>query len=193
MILILAGIPGSGKSTVLNVLKSEFPSINIVNYGEMMLQEAALQGLERDTIRKLPIEQQLKIGLSASNKISQTTHPLTIVDTHACIKTPIGFCPGISLPILNSLNPKGFILVHSSPLIILERRKNDQSRKRDNENVSDLALHQELTRTFLVSASILTGAVLCIVNNDSEDISENMQPLRNFIESISQNSLLSYC
>lgn len=184
MILILVGIPGSGKSSVLNALKELFPSVNVVNYGEIMLQEAAHQGLERDAMRTLSIEKQQEIGLAAAQKIAKANHRLTIVDTHACIKTPVGFCPGIPLKILTALNPKGLILVQSSPALIIERRQKDISRKRDKEDLSELTLHQELTRTFLVSASALTGAVLCIVNNDSGKISENIQPLVKLIESI---------
>jgi adenylate kinase len=135
-------------------------------------------------LRSLPIEKQQEIGIAASHKIAQRKHPLTIVDTHACIKTPVGYCPGIPLKILNALNPKGLILVESSPSIILERRQKDNSRKRDKERLSDLTLHQELTRSFLASASVLTGAVLCVVNNDSEKISENIEPLVKLIESI---------
>jgi adenylate kinase len=99
----------------------------------------------------------------------------------------VGYCPGIPLKILNALNPKGLILVQSSPSTIIERRQRDNLRKRDKEDLSELTLHQELTRGFLVSASILTGAVLCIVNNDSEKISENIQPLIKLIESIKTN------
>lgn len=181
MILILAGVPGSGKSTVLNVIKNMFPAIQIVNYGEVMLQEAALQGLERDTLRHLPVEDQQEIGYKACCKIAEN-HNFTIVDTHACIKTPAGYCPGLPLKILNALNPKGLILIESSPSIIIERRQKDKLRKRDEEDLIELAKHQELSRSYLVSASVLTGAILSIINNDSENISENLQPLIKFIE-----------
>lgn len=187
MIIILVGVPGSGKTTVLNALKSTYPSIDIVNYGEVMLKEAALQGLERDALRKLPVDKQQEIGLAACQRIAKEDKKLTIVDTHACIKTPVGYCPGIPLKVLNALNPKGLVLVQASPSIIVERRAKDSQRKRDDEDLNELSLHQELTRNYLVAASTLTGAVLCIVNNDSENLSNNIQPLVQFINEIKGN------
>lgn len=185
MNIILVGIPGSGKSTILKTLNDLYPSIAIVNYGEVMLKEATLQGLDRDSLRKLPIEEQQEIGLAASHKISQQSHGLTIVDTHACINTPVGYCPGIPLKILNALNPKALVLVQSSPSIIMNRRVRDSFRNRDEEDLNQLILHQELTRGYLVSASTLTGAVLCLINNDSEMILENIRPLVKLVESLS--------
>jgi adenylate kinase len=61
-----------------------FAAIDIVNYGEVMLREAAFQGLDRDTLRHLPIEKQQEIGLAASHKIAQANHHLTIsIHMHA--------------------------------------------------------------------------------------------------------------
>lgn len=189
MTIILVGIPGTGKSTILNAIKNEKPFITVVNYGEIMLQEAALQGLERDALRKLPIEEQQEIGLAASLRIAQKSHhSLTIVDTHACVKTPLGYCPGIPMKILKALNPKGLVLVQSSPSIILDRRFKDGSRKRDDEDLNSLHLHQELTKAFLVSASTITGAILCILNNDSEIVAENIGPLVRLIDSMREKT-----
>jgi adenylate kinase len=46
MILVLCGIPAAGKSSILNALKDRFPAIPIVNYGDVMLEEGAGQGLD---------------------------------------------------------------------------------------------------------------------------------------------------
>lgn len=183
MIVILAGIPGAGTSTVLKALKDRHSSITIVNYGEVMLREAALQGFERDFLRKMSNEKQQEIGLVASRKIAEKSQGITIVDIPACIKTPVGYYPGIPLKILNALNPKALVLVQCSPSSIVERRARDGLRQRDEEELHELALHQEFTRAYLAAASILTGAVLCIVDNESESLTENIQPLVKLIQS----------
>jgi adenylate kinase len=187
MCIILTGIPGVGKSTVLNALKEVCNDITIVNYGEVMLQQATLQGLDRDSLRKLPVEQQQEIGLMACHQIAEQSHPLTIIDTHACIKTPFGFCPGLPLRVLQILEPTMLVQVYSSPEIILRRRRNDHLRKRDEETLSDLTLHQDLTRSFLISASTFTGATLYLINNDSDTIFGNIQPLVNSIKDAKRN------
>lgn len=184
MILVLCGIPGAGKSSVLNALQERFASLKIVNYGDVMLEAGANQGLDRDALRRLPIDKQQEVGLAAAQKIAQRGgQGVTIVDTHAFIRTPMGYIPGIPLKVLNALSPKGLVFLQTSPSIIVERRQRDPSRKRDQESLEELALHQELTRDLLVSASMFTGAVLCIVNNDGKNISDNIQPLVNFIGS----------
>lgn len=181
MILVLCGIPGAGKSSVLNALKERFSTIKIVNYGDVMLEEGAGQGFDRDALRRLPIEQQQDIGLAAAQKIGKSVG-LTIVDTHAFIRTPMGYIPGIPLKVIEALRPKGFIFLQTSPKVIVERRERDKSRNRDEESLEELALHQELTRALLTSASMMTGRVLCVLNNDSVNISDNIRPLINFIE-----------
>ena len=63
------------------------------------------------------------------------------------------------MKILNILNPTALVCIQASPRMIIERRMRDGSRKRDEENLTELTLHQELTRNYLVAASTLTGAI----------------------------------
>lgn len=47
LIIILAGIPGSGKSTILQEAVKLFPQLEVINYGDMMLKEASLKASSR--------------------------------------------------------------------------------------------------------------------------------------------------
>ena len=47
--IILAGIPGSGKSTVLQEAVKLFPQLEVINYSDMMLKEASLQHIDKDS------------------------------------------------------------------------------------------------------------------------------------------------
>lgn len=61
--IILTGIPGSGKSTVLQEAVKLFPQLEVINYGDMMLKEASLQHIDKDSLRKLLLYQQQKIAI----------------------------------------------------------------------------------------------------------------------------------
>jgi len=185
MLIVVVGIPGVGKSTVLEAILRKCPSTTIVNYGDVMVQEAMLSGIDRDTLQKMPIKKQQEMGKAAAVRIASEARGVTIVDTHACIRTEIGYCPVLPLQVLEVLQPQALVLITCSPLLIIKRRERDGKRMRDEENIPELTLYQELAREYLVACSTLTGAPLCIVHNDSDAVSHNIRSLVRLIESLS--------
>ena len=183
-LIIVTGVPGSGKSTVLKTVGKMFPSIKIVCFGEEMVKELAHQGIGRDDLRKMPVEKQVAIRKAVAMKIVQEKAEITILDSHACIKTEGGYAPGFPMDILNLLKPKVFVGVECPVELIVERRIHDSSRKRDEEDVKELSLHQTLTRQYLVAYSAITGGNLCILENGPGELSDNIQPLVKLIKSI---------
>ncbi len=182
--IVLVGVPGCGKSSILKEIVRRFPSIRVVNYGDKMLEEAALEGLTRDKLRKLPLSDQQEIGLRAAKKIVQEKSAIAIVDTHALIRTKTGFCPGLPKQVLDTLSPKALVWIECPPSLILERRAKDHSRNRDEESEEELALHQDLTRSYLAACSMETGAVLCGLSNRGSSIEQNCLPLVHLIEQL---------
>ena len=176
-IIILVGVPGSGKTSILKEVARKIPSITIVNYGDKMLEEAAAAGLTRDRLRKMPISAQQEMGIKAAKRIQDDTQGITIVDTHALIKTEIGFCPGLPKEVLKILSPAALVGIECPASLILQRRKNDPSRARDTETVEDLKMHQDLIRSYLAACSMETGAVLGYVLNQDSSIETNCEPL----------------
>lgn len=166
-IIIVTGVPGCGKTTVLNHVVRSRPDIPIINYGDVMLQEASALNIHRDAMRRLPLSQQQQIGLQAAKKIAQNSHPIIIVDTHAYIKTPLGYCPGIPLPVLNVLNPKIIAMIECSPSSIYERRHSDSFRNRDKESIQQIEYHQNINRSFLITCSALSSALFAPIPNDA--------------------------
>lgn len=183
-LIIVTGVPGSGKSTVLKTVGKMFPSIKIIGYGEEMVKELAHQGIARDDLRKMPVEKQVAIRKTVALKIAQEKTGITILDSHASIKTEAGYTPGFPMDILSLLKPKAFVGVECPAELIVERRIHDSSRKRDDEDVRELALHQSLGRQYLVAYSAITGASLCIVENGPGELSDNVQPLVKLIKSL---------
>ncbi|MEM2508848.1 MAG: AAA family ATPase, partial [Candidatus Thermoplasmatota archaeon] len=91
MKVVVAGIPGAGKTTVLKEVKG----IEIINYGDVMFSIAKKKNLvnDRDEIRKLPIDEQRKLQKEAAKFISKKKN--VIIDTHCTIKTRDGYMPGL--------------------------------------------------------------------------------------------------
>lgn len=70
-IILLVGVPGSDKSSILQEVVRQLPNIMIVNYGDIMLQEAAIEDISRDQLRKMPLKYQQQVGTRAAKKIIQ--------------------------------------------------------------------------------------------------------------------------
>jgi len=180
--IILVGIPGSGKSSILKEISRKRPSVAIVNYGDTMLRECNSAGLTRDMLRKMPIASQQEIGMRAAKKIMQDVGEITIIDTHALIRTDNGFCPGLPKEILKIVSPNVLAWIECPPSLIVQRRKGDPSRKRDNETEEDLMLHQELTHAYLSACSMETGALLFRIVNHDTFIEKNCLPFLQLID-----------
>ena len=67
-IVIVTGVPGVGKSTVMGA--AEEYGYNIVNFGTTMFEEAQKEGVSsRDDMRKLAVEDQQRLQKQAGEKI----------------------------------------------------------------------------------------------------------------------------
>jgi len=88
-VVVLAGIPGSGSTTVLNHALENLNYIN-VNYGDEMLKIAQEEGLveHRDALRKLSPDIQKKVQKNAAKSIREKAEETNIiVDTHCTISS----------------------------------------------------------------------------------------------------------
>ncbi len=184
--IVLVGVPGCGKSSILKETVRQIPSVVVVNYGDKMLEEAALTGITRDTLRKMPLSAQQEIGIKAAKKLIRQQEQIAIIDTHALIRTEIGFCPGLPKEVLHILSPRALVWIECQPFLILQRRMNDSSRTRDEETEEELLLHQELVRSYLAACSMETGALLCRLSNSDLSLENNCQPLVRLVRQLSK-------
>jgi adenylate kinase len=181
--IILVGIPGSGKTSILQEAMNQVPSLIIINYADRMLELSAKQGVSRDMLRKMEPHEQRKAGIEAAKTMVSQEEGVTIVDTHAMIKTPIGYMSGIPLEVLEILKPKALAWIECRSDVILQRRTHDTSRSRDNETKDEIALHQSLTRSYLAACALSTGALLCPIPNNEGSLKDNAEPLIKLIQS----------
>ncbi|MGO9388194.1 MAG: adenylate kinase [Methanobacterium sp.] len=183
-VVVVAGIPGSGSTTVLgNALKNlEYTH---VNYGDVMLLIAQEMGLadDRDSIRKLSPDVQKEIQRKAAKDIKERSKETNIiVDTHCTIKTPHGFLPGLPKWVLEELQPDQFVLIEADGDEIILRRINDTSRIRDVEKLKDINLHQQMNRAVSMAYAALTGATVQIIMNHDNRLDESVEEIIRTLE-----------
>tara|TARA_Y100000590_G_scaffold445610_1_gene578010 strand:+ start:223 stop:759 length:537 start_codon:yes stop_codon:yes gene_type:complete len=171
-VVIVTGVPGVGKSTVMNA--AEEYGYKIVNFGTTMFEEAQKDGVaDRDDMRKLDVEDQQRLQKQAGEKISRMGN--VVVDTHASILTPAGYMPGLPEWTARALNPDIIVLVEATPEEIQGRRNKDSSRERDKD---DVGLHQSVNREYAAVAAVITGAAVAIVENHDNQIDKAVEQFR---------------
>ncbi|MGB8232658.1 MAG: adenylate kinase [Methanobacterium sp.] len=173
-VVVIAGIPGSGSTTVLKKALEELDYLH-VNYGDVMLEIAKKNGLvdNRDSLRKLSPDIQKEVQENAAQSIREKSEQSNIiVDTHCTIKTPLGFLPGLPKWVLDQLKPDMFLLLEADGDEILKRRISDTTRTRDSERLKDILLHQEMNRAASMAYAVLTGATVKIIENHDNRLDE---------------------
>ena len=117
-IVVVVGIPGVGKTTVLSqavefAIKDGF-KVQVVNFGDKMLEvaleEKLVEGGEkaRDQIRKLSTETQIRVQRVAGEKIAkiaEESEGIVFVDTHVLIQTPYGYLTGLPVWVAEAIKP----------------------------------------------------------------------------------------
>ncbi len=179
--VVLVAPPGAGKSTTLQLLKKIVPSIKVANFGDYMFKIAKEKyGIEhRDEMRrKLSLDDYRKIQIEAAREISKIEGDV-IIDTHAAVKMPTGYYPGLPLDVVKELNPDAIVLLEFDADVILERRLKDlllsgevstelgtvrQQRVREIESEEEIELHQQVSRYFAAAAAMVTATPLYIIS-----------------------------
>lgn len=165
--VVVVGIPGVGKTTVVDKMRSALKESGLVTFGTVMLDEGKrLRWIKhRDELRKLPVEKQRRLQTIAASKISKMKGKILFIDTHLFVRTKEGFWPGLPFDVVMALKPTHLILVEASPDEILARRSLDKTRYRDDVQREDLETELALARGFLTVSSTLTGAPMLIAVN----------------------------
>lgn len=176
--IIVMGLPGAGKSTVLNALRERRKDYVIANYGDMMLEIEKAKGwvMNRDEMRRLPIEKQKLAQRLVAGKLSKEKGKF-ILDTHCSVSTPTGYYPGLPFGFLKSLAVDKLAYITAGADEIMARRQGDTTRMRDADDVSE---HDAINRSFLAAYAAFTSAPVVIIYNKHgklEDAVKKMEEL----------------
>jgi adenylate kinase len=166
--IVIVGVPGVGKSTVVEKAKIAVRGSSVLVFGTAMFDEALrLKWVKhRDEMRKLPVEKQKKLQEAAAAAISKGKGKVVFIDTHLFIRTPEGFWPGLPLRVIQPMKPTHLVLVVAGAKEILARRKNDTTRYRDEITEEEVSEELELARSFLSAASLVSGAPMMFIHNE---------------------------
>jgi adenylate kinase len=171
--IIITGISGVGKTTVLNevikLAKNENKDIKIFNYGSIMLEVAEHRGekIDRDGLRHIPLKTNQKLQDLAAIEIAKKMKGLdaVIVDTHMIVRTDTGYWSGLPLNILEKLNPDHLILIEAEPEEVLLRRTKDETRLRDEVIKDEIIEEINFSRYIAASCETVTGAPVLMLKN----------------------------
>ena len=176
-IVVVVGIPGVGKTTlikkIVEMIKDHDKSVNVTSFGTVMLEVAKENGLhDRDELRKLPVLEQKKLQKNAAENLSKIVSDVVIIDTHAFIKTPEGYNPGLPYQVLKIIEPTHFILVTAKTEEIYNRRMTDETRNRERVSITTIKKELDIQSAMMSACAILSGSPLIQVQNNEGKLEE---------------------
>jgi len=168
--VIITGVPGVGKTTVVNEalkkLNSEGVEYESINFGTFMFEVAKSDRVvqDRDQMRSLDRAVQKRLQQRAAEEIAKIQGNV-LIDTHASVRTPQGYLAGLPEWVLREIMPDTIVLVETDDDQILMRRLADETRARDKEGSRSIGEHQQFNRSIAAAYSMLTGCTVKIVIN----------------------------
>ena len=175
--IILVGIPGVGKTTLLTtmveILKDHKKNVVVINYGSLMFDVAKENGLtDRDQLRKLSVFEQQRLQKLAAEQISGHEEEVVIIDTHAFINSPEGYYPGLPEHVLKIIKPTNFVSVSAKPEEIYNRRMKDDTRNRDKITLANIKKELDVQSGMMSACAVITGSPVRLVLNGEGKIDE---------------------
>ncbi|MFB5626710.1 MAG: adenylate kinase [Nitrosarchaeum sp.] len=168
--IIVVGIPGVGKTSLLQriveILNEHNKSVSVNSFGSIMFDVAKENGIkDRDELRKLPLSEQRTLQKIAAEKLAMLNDDLVIIDTHAFIKSPEGYYPGLPEHVLKILKPSNFISVSAKPEEIYNRRMKDETRNRDLVSIDNIKKELDVQSGMISACAVLSGSPVKYVLN----------------------------
>lgn len=191
--MVVTGIPGVGKTTVLNELvdlaKENKFNLTVLNFGTIMNEVMRELGkdLHRDEMRQQSIETQRKVQeLAASEIANRAGQGVAVIDTHMFVRTSSGMWAGLPQKVLEKLGPQLLVLIEADPEHIAARRRRDSDRRREQSLTDEIAFDLEWSRATAAASAVATGAPVKVIRNDTGRQKQAAQELFHAIRSITE-------
>lgn len=170
MKIIVAGLKGSGKTTVLRYVAHKRPDIKILNAGDFFAKVFQKYGLNRDQgDLGIPREKYISIHKEIFRNLTREARRYkdVIIDTHLFLTKKEGYYPGLPEFAMKEINPDTIVVLEYDPKFILKRREKDIKeigRKRSAElTVEGIEREQEVQRHFAFVAAGYTATTVKII------------------------------
>ena len=148
MRILVAGVPGIGKTTILNFLKDRV-EVSIVNFGSLM---AEMAGMQRDEMReRIELSKYRKLQLKAARKIGRMKGNV-IIDSHVAIRRTDGYYPGFPPAVMEAAGIDAIVLLEKDARAVARQARLDKSRKR-TVNAGEIAEHMAMNRMYAAAYS----------------------------------------
>lgn len=188
---VVVGLPGAGKSTVLREVASH--GYEIINFGDVMFKTGVeLFGNRintRDDMRyNLTFSEykrlQQQTGKEIKRLIDRSSNPdKVIIDTHAIIYTPDGYIPGLPDHVISEWEGLSKLILITVPYQdLIERRKNDTSRKREMISLEEYERQVNLTLNVITHVSCMTGCSVYLVENRNGRLEDTVKKMIDVLE-----------
>jgi adenylate kinase len=175
-ILMVVGVQGSGKTTILNEISKIDSKRKIVNIGSEILNAAKVKGQisNRDEIKYMSSFEILLARKAALASISNMDAQI-ILDTHAYVKGNSRYIPGFSLNEVEGLRElKAIIFIDAFAKDIIERRASDPSRKREAESEDEINEQRIINLSIITSFALHLNIPIYIIKNKKDKINESV-------------------
>lgn len=179
---ILVGLSGVGKGTVLDeaMMLSE-EEYKVINYGDRMFKTAKEQGLanHRDEMKEIKAEKYKEIQADAAESIFEDAEEQdVIVETHAAIRSPYGYIPGLPKWVAENLEPEKIIMLDASSEAIYSRsQESDRERDTEKAGIEGITEYRDTAKQMASAVSVLTGAYFKIIENKSGEAEKAAEEL----------------
>jgi len=184
-IILVAGSPGAGKTTILKQVAGSFES-KIANMGTMMLEVGQKLGYvtDRDQLRFLGLKKFNEVRNRALDEIEKMDGNI-IIDTHASVGENGRYLPGFPVSFLEKLgHVRGLIYIDATTKDIMEHRKVDGTRKRENDDAPTIDAQRLINISMLSFASAYLNIPFYVVINRHGDLENTVEEIKKRIKEV---------
>lgn len=164
---LVLGVPGVGKTTVIQAVARRQPSVGQYDFADLMLSGDS-QGIHRDQLQYLPMSQRRELFTHAKRELVRIldsgVNEMVLLEAHFVLRIDGKLCM-LGDGLLELATPSVVLLVDAPTVTIMSRREKDSIRSRASETKQQICEQQSANYIrFLDIVSALGLAPHVIVN-----------------------------